>query len=378
MTSIPQEILDYIFEQACAIQQIPAPTFSEERRAAYVESQLARMGLQPERDAVGNVLARLPGGKKRPLVVSAHLDTVHPAKKNLDLVRDSERITGPGIGDNSISVAVLLGLARLFHDEKLPGDLWVVANIAEEGLGNLIGMQAVVDRFKDRPLAYIVLEGMGLGLIYHRGLGVHRYRVVCETPGGHSWGDYGMPSAIHELAAVITRITRLNLPKRPRTSLNVGMIEGGTSVNTIANRAWMELDLRSEDERILKKLAAKVKQRVATYDRPGVLMTMQEIGHRPAGEIPESHPLVRAAQQCLTREGITPTLEIGSTDANVPLSRGYPAVCIGLTRGSNAHTKDEYILVEPLAAGMRQLTCLIERAWKLPESVFETGSAQSP
>lgn len=378
MKPVHREILDFIFEQACAIQQIPAPTFSEERRAAYVEKQLSQIGLQTERDEVGNVLARLPGGKKKPLVVSAHLDTVHQALKSLELVRDPERIAGPGIGDNSISVAVLLGLARLFHGDSLPGDLWLVANIAEEGLGNLIGMQAVVDRFADQPGAYIVLEGMGLGLIYHRGLGVHRYRVIAETPGGHSWGDYGIPSAIHELAVVITRITRLSLPKRPRTSLNVGVIEGGTSVNTIANQAWMELDLRSEDERILKKLAAKVKQRVKTYDRPGVLMTMQEIGNRPAGDIPETHPVVRAAQQCLAHEGITPMLEIGSTDANVPLSRGYPAVCIGLTRGSNAHTKDEYILLEPLATGLRQLTCLLDRIWKISGSVSDLSLDQSP
>ena len=366
MKPVCREILNDVIEQACAVQQIPAPTFSEERRADYVEKQFVQIGLQPERDAVGNILARIPGGKKRPLILSAHLDTVHPGKKNLDIHRNAERITGPGIGDNSISVAVLLGVAKLLHGEDLPGDLWLVANVAEEGLGNLIGMEAVVNRFADQPAAYIVLEGMGLGLIYHRGLGVNRYRIVVETPGGHSWGDYGMPSAIHELAQLITRITRFNLPKRPRTTLNVGVIEGGTTVNTIADQAWMELDLRSEDERMLKKLVGQVKQRVHTFDRPGVLVTMQEIGNRPAGEIPPTHPLVQAAQQCLAKEGITPTLEIGSTDANMPLSRGYPAICIGLTRGSNAHTNDEYILLEPLETGIRQLICLLERSWKLP------------
>jgi len=349
MKPVTREIETYIIEQACAVQQIPAPTFSEERRAVYVENELKQLGLTTERDTAGNVLTRLAGGGKKPLVVT----------------RSEDRITGPGIGDNSVSVAVLLGLARMFRGETLPGDLWLVANVAEEGLGNLIGMQAVVDRFAGTPAAYLVLEGMGLGLVYHRGLGVNRYRIVVETPGGHSWGDYGVPSAIHNLAHLITQLTQLSLPKRPRTTLNVGMIEGGTSVNTIANRAWMDLDLRSEDERILRKLVGKVRQRVNTFDQPGTLVTMQEVGNRPAGELSPNHPLVRAGQSCLLRLGITPTLENGSTDANIPLSRGYPAVCIGLTRGSNAHTDDEYILLEPLADGVRQLLCLMEQAWRI-------------
>lgn len=372
MKPIPPEIIAYIIDQACAIQQIPAPTFVEQERASYLQEQFARLGVKEiSQDAAGNVLACLPGGSARPLVISAHLDTVHPADRPLTLQRTPERITGPGIGDNSLAVAALLGLARhvLESSIPLPGDLWLVGDVAEEGLGNLKGMTALVNRFEEKPAAYLILEGLGLGMIYHRGLGVSRYRIRVDTAGGHSWGDYGIPSAIHELAHLITRLTGMTLPTEPRTTLNVGIIHGGISVNTIASHAWMDLDLRSEDYRTLQRLVGRVQQRVQESAGPGVSITMEAIGERPAGEIPGSHPLVQAARACLQKRRIQAMLEVGSTDANIPLSRGYPAVCVGLTRGGNAHTTEEFILTEPLAAGMDQVLCLIESAWMRGGSV---------
>jgi len=205
---------------------------------------------------------------------------------------------------------------------------------------------------------------MALGQVYHRGLGVRRYRITVNTSGGHSWVDYGQPSAVHELAALSTRITALKLSQAPRSTLNIGIISGGSSVNTIAAEAMLELDLRSEGAETLEKLADQVAGIVQEARRPGVVVEMQVIGERPSGEIPPEHPLVRLAQDCLLKVGIEPHLNIGSTDANLPLSRSLPAVTIGLTSGGGAHSIHEYINLAPLEKGMEQIIELIRRSWE--------------
>jgi len=361
---------------AVEIQQIPAPTFDEGQRAEFVRQRFQFEGLsEVSIDPVGNVFGCLPGkGSKLPLVVSAHLDTVFPQGTSLQVNRQGERISGPGIGDNSLGVAGLFGLvwelgARRVESEtrasRLPGDVWLVANVGEEGLGDLRGMQAVADRFGGGVQAYLILEGMALGQIYHRGLGVQRYRITFQTMGGHSWVDYGQPSAVHELAGLINRLTAIPLPERPRTSLNVGTITGGTSVNTIAAQAELLLDLRSEEPQSLAALAAEVEALVSGTNRTGVRCEAQVVGRRPAGQIAADHPLVRLAARCLQELGIQPRLNIGSTDANVPLSRGYPAICLGLTSGAGAHTTEEYIFTSPLAKGMAQLVSVVQGVWEL-------------
>lgn len=362
------QIIDRVLDLATTLQQIPAPTFAEAQRAAYVRGQFFQEGLQDvTTDALGNVYGRIPGqdGSALPLVVAAHLDTVFPADADLTIQRKSGMIVGPGIGDNSLGVAGLLGLLWILKGRgKLPGnsalgDIWLVANVGEEGLGNLCGMRAVVERFGQEVKAYVILEGLALGQIYHRGLGVQRYRITVRARGGHSWVDYGRPSAIHELAAFITRLESTALPEKPRTTRNVGVISGGTTVNTIAAEAWLELDLRSEDPRALEKLSAQVSALVANADHPGVRFMLESIGHRPAGEISPDHMLVNQARRCLEGVGIKPHLNIGSTDANIPLSLGLPAVCLGLTTGGGAHTMSEYINTRPLAKGLAQLADLV-------------------
>ncbi len=364
-TSVIQRVLD----QAAAIQQIPSPTFQESQRAKFVCEQFKCEGLvDVQVDDLGNVLGRLPGlGQSLPVVVSAHLDTVFPISTDLTLRYEPGKLYGPGIGDNSLGVAGLFGLVWSLHQRKLslPGDLWLAANVGEEGLGDLRGMRAVVDRFKDRVLAYLILEGMALGQVYYRALGVQRYRITCSTAGGHSWVDYGRPSAIHELAALVTRLAGLSLPRNPRTSLNVGVISGGTSINTIAAEAWLELDLRSEGERALTNLVDKVQELVASANQPETRMIATLIGRRPAGKIADDHPLVRLARRCLEEQGIQPVMNIGSTDANIPLSLGLPAVCIGLTTGYGAHTSREFINTEPLTKGIGQLVALAQTAFTL-------------
>jgi acetylornithine deacetylase/succinyl-diaminopimelate desuccinylase-like protein len=241
-------------------------------------------------------------------------------------------------------------------------DIWLVANVGEEGLGNLKGMKAVVDRFGSEPLAYIVLEGMALGQIYHRGLGVRRYRISVHTKGGHAWVDFGTPSAIHELAALVVKLNALTLPLEPRTTINVGMITGGTSVNTIAAEATCELDLRSESSQELSDLTNRVLMLVREANRNSkhvVQVKADVIGERPAGEIPENHGLVKLAVDCYAANGIKAKLNIGSTDANEPLSRGVPAICVGLTTGGGSHSMAEYIDTKPLSLGLGTLVDII-------------------
>jgi len=350
------------------IQQIPAPTFAEARRAQFVKGLFESEGLDDiSIDAVGNVYARLPGdGQGKPLVVSAHLDTVFPIETDLTSSSKKDRITGPGIGDNSLGVASLLGLIWLLRErgESLPGDLWLVANVCEEGLGDLRGMRAVVDRFGGEVQAYLVIEGLSLGYIQHQGLGVQRYRITAKTAGGHSWSDYGQSSALHELSALVTHLTAIPLPEKPRTTMNVGRMGGGTSINAIAADAWLELDLRSESPKVLTELARTVEQLVETANRPEVRVEAEVIGQRPAGELPASHPLVRLAEGCLKAQGLDPKLTIGSTDANVPLSRGFPAVVLGVTNGVGAHTTEEFIYTEPVERGMQQLVQFVTRVWE--------------
>jgi tripeptide aminopeptidase len=396
-------LISRLLELAISIQQIPAPTFLEARRAEFVLACFARENLSDlEIDGSGNVYARLPGKgnhikpdkrAEKSLVISAHMDTVFPTSVDLRLERETEngaengkltRLHGPGIGDNSLGVAALFGLLWLLRERSLvlPGDLWLVANVGEEGLGDLIGMKALVNRLnqggfkpetgvtltldgkRNNPLAYIVLEGLALGQIYHRGLRVRRYRIKISTAGGHSWIDYGRPSAIHELTALSTRIAAIETPRLPRTTLNIGIISGGSSVNSIAAEAMLELDLRSESAEALETLAGQVIQLVKAAVKPGVKVKTEVIGERPFGEIPTGHPLVVLAQDSLREVGIEPHLNTGSTDANLPLSLGLPSITIGLTNGGRAHTVHEFINFPPLEKGLEQLVRLVTRVWE--------------
>ena len=364
MTATINRLLDL----AIQIQQVPAPTFHEGKRAEFLRNLFAKENMRDVYiDSVNNVLARLPGnGKQLPLIVSAHMDTVFPESTSLRVTREDGRIYGPGIGDNSLSVAALFGLLWMLRERKieLPFDIWFVANVCEEGLGDLRGMKAVVDHFGADVTAYLVLEGMSLGHIYHRAIGVRRYRVTARTAGGHSWSDYGQPSAVHEAAHLVTQITALTLPVHPRTTLNVGLIKGGTGVNVLASDAIFDLDMRSESMDELNALIEWVENLIQSANKPDVKMETEIIGQRPAGEIAVNHPLVLLAEECLRAQGLSATLTSGSTDANVPLSRGYLSLVLGVSTGGSAHTVNEYIDVEPVERGMKCLVSFVERVGK--------------
>jgi tripeptide aminopeptidase len=354
---------------AVQIQQIPAPTFQERRRAEFAQNLLAAEGLADvSMDSLCNVYARFPGKtRSQPLVVSAHLDTVFPAGSENRVSRQPGRIHAPGIGDNALGVAALFGLLWTLRErETTPSaDVWLVANVCEEGLGDLRGMKEVVARFGEGARAYLVIEGTALGQVYHRAIGVRRYRVKVSTEGGHSWSDYGKPSAVHELAGLVTQLTSMHLPTHPRTTLNVGMIAGGSGVNVVASDAQFELDVRSETAQGLGEILPHVEARMRSLQKPGVSVDIEVVGERPAGELSLDHPLVKLAGECLSEQGITPTFTAGSTDANIPLSRGLPALVLGTTTGGGAHTPHEYIDTAPLKKGMRQLVRFVERVLEI-------------
>jgi tripeptide aminopeptidase len=361
--------LSNLIDLAIQIQQIPAPTFSEGQRAEFVRGLFVNEGLQDvSMDSLGNVFARLAGKQKKskPLIVSAHLDTVFPNSINLQIKKEAEKIVAPGIGDNSLGVAVLFGILWSLRERniELPHDVWFVANVGEEGLGDLCGMRAVVERFDKNVIGYLVLEGLALGHVYHRAIGVRRYRITAKTAGGHSWSDYGQPSAVHELAGLVTQLTALRLPRQPRTTMNVGKFDGGTGINVLASEAKCELDLRSEDPAALSKLIYQVEELFRFADRDGVKILAEIIGQRPAGEIPAEHPLVKLAVNCMHEQGMSAVLTSGSTDANIPLSRNIPAVVMGITTGGGAHTTHEYIDLEPIEKGMDSVVKFVELAGK--------------
>lgn len=359
-TALPSRT-QWVIDQGIAIQQIPAPTFHEAARAAYIARQFTTIGLiNVEIDDFYNVYGLLCGKRQLGMMVSAHTDTVFEQDTNLDIRRENTLIYGPGLGDNSMGVAGLLGLAATLQELGITPecDIWFVANTREEGLGDLGGMKAAFERLQPHISQVINLEGMAFGHVYHAGIAVRRLHVTAAAEGGHSWLNYGRASAIHGIVELGARITALHPPQSPRTTFNIGMIDGGQTINAIATRASLWLDMRSEDATTLSTFEQKVRAQVDALHKPDLTFAIEVVGDRPAGSIAPEHPLVQGALAALDIVGVRGTLENGSTDANVPLSHGVPAVTVGVTRGGNAHRLDEFIETGPIADGLRQLVIL--------------------
>lgn len=342
------------------IAAVPAPTGEEMERSAVVRDLFASEGLATTVDQLGDVVAVIPGvrGGGTAVLLAAHLDTVFVAGTPLRVRRDKTRLHGPGVGDNSLGVAALVALPGLLRAAGfVPAvDLLLTGNVGEEGLGDLRGMRAVMDA-RPEVAAAVAIEGHNLGRVTHVAVGSRRLRITVRGAGGHSWGDFGRANAIHGLAGIITELDALALPRAPKTTLNVGVIEGGVSVNTIAPEASCLLDLRSVDEAALGQLADRV-SRLMSKPRPGLTVTAEVIGNRPAGVVPLDSPIVRLATAVLAALGVDAAYDASSTDANVPIARGIPAICIGLTTGGNVHRPDEYIDLAPVAVGLAQLALL--------------------
>jgi tripeptide aminopeptidase len=346
------------------VTEIPAPTFEEAARADFVRQHFVAEGLEPWGDDAGNVFARVPGSGQGTLLLSAHLDTVFPQETDVHVRRGDDRLAAPGVGDNSLSVATLLCIPHILKAAgiRTTADILLCANTGEEGLGNLRGIRTAIDRYGDEAVAAIALEGHGLGRIVNGAVGSRRLRVTVEGPGGHSWGAFGRSSAIHVMARIIDRIAGLSVPSEPKTTFNVGLVDGGISVNTIAPMASFTLDMRSESPQALDDLSRRVEAIAAEADdsEAGVRAHWHVLGERPAGQVDDDAIIVRTATRILQELDVEPYLAVSSTDANIPIAAGLPAISVGLTTGGNAHRESEYIDLAPLPAGVAQVILLLD------------------
>lgn len=356
-----QPILDLTRE----LTAISSPTFQEADRAKRVADVLADAGLDAVMlDDISNVTARIPGkDRSKAVLVAAHTDTVFPHGTDLTITEQNGKLHAPGIGDNTIAVAAVAHLKAAFErlGEQPAIDLILTGNVGEEGLGDLRGMRAVMDANPD-IVGAIAVEGMALGSVTYEAVGSKRYKVTVKGPGGHSWIDAGQPSAIQHLCDLIAQMGQIELSDNPKTTFNAGIFHGGVSVNTIAPEAHAVLDMRSTSAESLGDLVKQIDEIIAGPKPDGISVACETVGDRPAGAQPIESPLVQIARHVLLELGIDPKSRPGSTDANVPIARGIPAICIGLTTGSNAHREDEYIDLAPVADGFAHLITVILEA----------------
>lgn len=339
------------------VAQIAAPTGEEQERAGWIARRFRDCGLSDiHTDDAGNVIGRCEGNPElAPVVICAHLDTVFPRDTDLSIRRDGERLVGPGINDNGRGLAVMLALAAEIDGVRLRTQhpIEFVATTGEEGLGDLRGAKHYfAGRGRDAH-AMVALDGAGDERIIHRALGSRRFRVSYAGPGGHSWAAFGVPNAVHAAAAAAARLASLQLPSTPRTTLSVGRIGGGLSVNSIPDRAWLEIDSRSTSatalddiEHAIRRIAQGAADDENAKRAVGTRLLsvgVESIGARPCGETPADHSLVQAALEATRLVGRQPDLALASTDANVAISHGIPAIAIGAGgRGGDAHTHGEW------------------------------------
>lgn len=364
-----------VVEETIRVTEIPAPTFREATRAAYVRRRFEEIGGWDHlaMDSMSNVVAVRRGDPTRARILAcAHLDTVFPDEAT-PVTRSRGRLTGRGVGDNSLGVAATLGLAQALRSSAPEGpdalgDIILATNVGEEGRGDLRGVKRVLKDYEGQFDAMFAVEGHALNRIQLHGVASLRYEISVATDGGHSWGAYGRPNAIALLARAITAIESL-MPEpgvEPRTSMNVGVIRGGRSVNTIAPDATLELDIRSVDPSRVTSLLRSVRAAMRGAVGEEGEMAFRRIGNRPGGPMAEDHPLVRAAIDA--RAGLDlPAHEFnaGSTDANAALDAGYPATCVGITTGGEPHTPREWISTAPIAQGVPYLGRTIANAARL-------------
>jgi tripeptide aminopeptidase len=349
-----------VVEEAIRICEIPAPTFEEGERAKYVRRRFEALGLEDVTiDPAGNARGRRPGAAPEPgLAMAAHLDTVFPKNAHVKVRREGSRLHAPGIGDNSVAIAGLLAMVEALNagGVKTGTDLYLTSNTCEEGLGDLRGMRAFMADVKGKVAAAIAVEGLKINRIIHVAVGSRRYKITFTARGGHSWGHFPSPSAIHIMGRAIAEISRLEVPTEPKTTYNVGVIHGGTTINTIAAEADMLVDMRSIDATSLadleKRLLAIVERAAQEGDGQ---VKLELVGDRPAGSIPTDHPVVQTCMAVHRALGLKTYTEPGSTDHNAPLAMGLPAVCLSVTEGENEHRVDEFIDTGPIPTGVKNI-----------------------
>lgn len=362
------------------LARIPAPSGEEAERGRHVARLFAELGLEgPRTDAVGNVHARLPASATRdaraaPVLVTAHLDTVFPRETDLTVRRENGRIHLPGIADNARGLAALLTVAEAMVREgvRTHRPVVFVATVGEEGSGDLRGVKHLfrAGSALRGAEAFLSIDGSGLRRIVHRAVGSKRLRLRIAGPGGHSWSDWGLANPLHALGVAIAAIRSVEVPADPRTTLTVARAGGGTSINAIPAEAWLEIDLRSEATEPLRRLERQVRRLASdavTAENRGrrrrsaaLRATWEPIGDRPGGVLDANAPLVRAAREVTGLFDVRAELAASSTDANVPIALGVPAVTIGAGGESGGiHTTEEWYGNEGGAAGVERALLLV-------------------
>jgi acetylornithine deacetylase/succinyl-diaminopimelate desuccinylase-like protein len=370
----------WINEVQLQVCRIPAPTFLEQQRAEWMVGQIRSSGWEASLDRAGNVIATMRPDSEGPYVaLTAHLDTVLAPRGKDEITADPDgRFRGPGVSDNGAGLAALMAVARALKACPRMDD-WVaepllVANVGEEGEGNLSGMRY----FCKSPLAratgaYLVLDGATTDHITNQALGSRRFEITFAGPGGHSWSDFGIGNPVHALSRAIALFSETRLNGSPKSSYNTGMIEGGSSINAIPATARAKMDIRSESNEKMDELVAllaaaiersqDVENQRATGGR--VSAKIREIGSRPAASVPENSPILRHLRAVDAHLGIRSHLHCASTDANIPMSLGVPAVSIGAGgHGGGAHTPQEWFKPEGRDLGLKRILltlCLLLR-----------------
>jgi acetylornithine deacetylase/succinyl-diaminopimelate desuccinylase-like protein len=376
----PKTIMDWQAE----LVAIPGPPFGEQARSEWLVARFAEVGLSDvETDAIGNVFGTLPAANLPPentgpvVVVSAHLDTVFPAETPLNPEVNGDRLEAPGACDNAAGVAGMLAIAKAMLQAKveLAVPLVFLGNVGEEGEGDLRGVRHLYSQgmLAGRIAVHIVLDGGGSDSAVTQALGSRRYRVTVTGPGGHSFTDAGTPNPIAALVSALAILAQIPLPEDPRTTLNLGTIQGGTSVNSIPESAEASIDFRSTDSEQLLRLEIALHRAVEdavehwnALERPrtalsrGLLaFTIEKIGDRPAAHLPPDSPLLETLRAVDRHLGLRTDLRLGSTDANIPLSLGVPALSMGAGGdGGGAHTKAEWYSAKDREAGLKRVLLL--------------------
>ena len=360
-----------ILEEQVELARVPAPPFQERTRGDAIASKLGALGLAPQFDELGNLLAWIPPGAgpagAPPVIVAAHMDTVFGADVAIEIRSEGDRWVGAGITDNARGLAVALAVLRaMLHSAVEPRHPVLFAfTVGEEGRGDLRGVKHLFR--EDSPLrsaaAFMAVDGSGLSRIIHRALGSRRFHVAVSGSGGHSWTDWGRSNPARAIGEFIHLLAGLELSESPRTTLTVARHGGGTSINAIPAESWVELDLRSEVTDEIERTESRVRDllaaAVATEEARGdgrLRVEVEVIGERPAGILATSHPLVQAAERASRSAGATPEFSSSSTDANTPMSLGVPSIAIGCGGNSgDTHTENEWFVDSDGSAGAIRL-----------------------
>lgn len=367
---------DWVTEQQIAVTEIPAPEFAEAERAAYMAKLLAASGLSVHKDSAGNAIGVREGASDKNLIlVVAHLDTVFPSGTDVRVRCVRGRLEAPGIADNGAGLAAIAGLARALDEARVETEASILfcADVGEEGEGNLRGMRQLLSGYKGRVRAVFAIDGAATDYVTTIALGSRRFEIAVSGPGGHSWSDFGVANPITAISRGIVEFSRVRVADEPRTTFNFGVIAGGNSINSIPAEASVKVDIRSEEESELARLEGELRRsfanavdaEMAAASAPGPLkMKINVIGVRPAGKLPANSPLLAAIENADRFLGNRSRLERSSTDANLPLSQGIPAIAIGGGgQGGGSHSLDEWYDPAGRELGLkRALLAILEMA----------------